>query len=227
MRWFRRAQGTLSQNQVCLSQQGAHSSNRWESIQETIRSCKYTTEVRSFGTASHFLLTLCFHSLRSKTPPSTLSTFTARRRRTEMRGRQPLRSSSSFLRWKRTYSSRWLTVSCSGRRLWWNTRRRDLMLMLSLIRWLRRTTRWSESTRWSRSRASRTWFSRLMKRRPFCKGRRNSRSTRRSSCDSMLPNSKKGLTIYRPWKWRLRHSERPSLTSLLRRKRIAEINKSI
>ena len=125
-----------------------------------------------------------------------------------MQERQLLKSSSNSLALSVTFNNKWWTVSNSERTLWRSTPRKDRMLTLSSIKWLRKITKWSESTKWNKNRANKIWSSQSMRRKHFFRDKKSSRNMKKSSLDNMHLNKRSVLIISLQWRQQLKLREK-------------------
>lgn len=87
--------------------------------------------------------------------------------------------------------------------------------------------KWCESTKWSRSKASKTWFCRSMRKTHCSKDRGSLKSMKINLLKSSKANNSRGRTSCRPWRRRLKRKEMRYSRSWLPRKLHAELNTSI
>jgi len=159
--------------------------------------------------------------------PSILNTSTVRRSLMPMPDKQLMRNNNNSMHSRETSKIRWLIGSCSEKKPWQSIWKKEQMWMQLLIRWLRKITRWFESTKWSKSKVNKIWSSRLTRRKLFFRGRKSLKNMRKSWWDNLPLNNRKEQIIYNKWKCKLNSRERPYSINLHRKRKREESNKSI
>lgn len=129
--------------------------------------------------------------------------------------------------WSVISSSRWSIERTCVPRPWKSTWKKDPTWMQLSIRWLKRIMKWFESTRWSRSRASKIWFSQSTRKKLFSRDKKSWRNTKKNWLGNLPLSNRNVPIIFRLWKRLQRHSEKPYLANLPKRKPRDEQSRSM
>ena len=81
-----------------------------------------------------------------------------------------------------------------------------------------RTMKWWELIKWNKIKVNKTWFSVLLRRKPFLIDKDNSKSMKRSSLENSLVHNKIELIISKQWKKLLNVKEKQYSPSLREKK---------